>query len=610
MKNKSSFKQKLFLSGNEAIARGAYEAEVHVASGYPGTPSTEILENLCRYKGIYTEWAPNEKVAVEVALGASFAGVRAMATMKHVGLNVAADPLFTSAYTGVRGGLVIVTADDPAMHSSQNEQDNRNYAFAAKVPMLEPSDPAEAKEYTKIAFALSEKFDTPVLLRSTTRVSHVKGLVPLGRQTRSKVKPEIVKMPQKFVMLPANARKRRIEIEKRMKKVRSFVEQFPENIIEWGNKKRGFITSGVSYHYVKEAFPDDSVLKLGMVYPFPEKLIKHFARTVKKLFIVEELDPFIEIHVKAMGIKCKGKDLVPLYGELSPSIVREAITGKKAKKLFPSPEIPSRPPNLCPGCPHRGIFYALSKLGVFVSGDIGCYTLAALKPLSALDTCVCMGASIGGAFGMEKAIGEDALGKIVAVIGDSTFVHSGITGLIDIVYNKGFTTVIILDNRTTGMTGHQPHPATGITITGEPGTEIDLEALCRAIGVKHVYTVNPQEIQSTTKVLKQEIARPEPSVIITKYPCVLLPEMKKRKEKPLYLVLSDKCTGCRTCLRLGCPAIEWVPLNEKEAKKFGFKPKQKGYSSINAVLCDGCGQCASLCKFNAIVVAGDENENL
>jgi indolepyruvate ferredoxin oxidoreductase alpha subunit len=477
------------------------------------------------------------------------------------------------------------------MHSSQNEQDNRNYAFAAKVPMLEPSDPAEAKEYTKIAFALSEKFDTPVLLRSTTRVSHVKGLVPLGRQKRSKVKPEIVKMPQKFVMLPANARKRRIEIEKRMKKLRSFVEHFPENIIEWGNKKRGFITSGVSYHYVKEAFPDDSVLKLGMVYPFPEKLIKRFARTVKKLFIVEELDPFIEIHVKAMGIKCKGKDLVPLYGELSPSIVREAITGKRAKNLFFPPEIPSRPPNLCPGCPHRGIFYALSKLGVFVSGDIGCYTLAALKPLSALDTCVCMGASIGGAFGMEKAIGEDALGRIVAVIGDSTFVHSGITGLIDIVYNKGFTTVIILDNRTTGMTGQQPHPATGITITGEPGTEIDLEALCRAIGVKHVYTVNPQEIQSTMKVLKQEIARPEPSVIITKYPCVLLPEMKKRKEKP-------------------CPAIEWVPLNEKEAKKFGFKPKQKGYSSINAVLCDGCGQCASLCKFNAIVVAGDENENL
>jgi indolepyruvate ferredoxin oxidoreductase alpha subunit len=595
-----SKKDTLFLSGNEALALGAFEARVKVASGYPGTPSTEILENLSNYKGVYTEWAPNEKVGLEVALGASFGGVRALATMKHVGLNVAADPLFTAAYTGVRGGLVIVTADDPEMHSSQNEQDNRNYAFAAKVPMLEPSDASEAKEFMKIAFDLSEEFDTPVLVRTTTRVAHVKGIVARGRLATSKVNPGIIKMPEKFVMLPANARKRRVELEKRMQKIRSFAEGFKENRIEWGDRKAGFISSGVSYHYVKEAFPKASVLKLGMVYPFPEKMIERFASTVKKLYIVEELDPFIELHVKAMGIKCKGKDLIPAYGELNPAIVRNAITGKKGGKLFPPVEIPPRPPNLCPGCPHRGIFHAISKLGLFTAGDIGCYTLSALKPLSALDTCVCMGASIGGALGMEKAIGKDALGKVIAVIGDSTFVHSGITGLIDIVYNKGFTTVVILDNRTTGMTGHQPHPATGMTISGEPTRALDLEALCRAIGVNHVYTVNPHDIQATLKVLRQEIERPEPSVIITRAPCVLLPEMKKRKDKLLYRVVSEKCTGCRTCLRLGCPAIEWVPMTAEEAKKRGFRPKQKGHSHINAILCDGCGQCAQVCKFKAI----------
>jgi len=605
---KKSLKKKILLSGNEAISLGAYEAGVKVASGYPGTPSTEILENLSAHKEVYTEWAPNEKVALEVALGASFAGVRAMATMKHVGLNIAADPLFTSVYTGVRGGLVVVTADDPEMHSSQNEQDNRNYAYAAKAPMLEPSDASEAKEFVKAAFRISEQFDTPVLLRTTTRVAHVKGLVLPGERESSSAEAGIVKMPEKFVMLPGNARKRRVVLEKRMADLREFAESFSENWIEWGDRKRGFITAGVSYLYVKEAFPEASVLKLGMVWPLPEKLIRDFSGEVEDLVIVEELDPFIELHVKAMGIKCRGKELIPSYGELNSSIVRKAISGEPAEDLFEPVPIPLRPPNLCPGCPHRGLFYALSGLNVFVAGDIGCYTLAALKPLSAMDTCICMGASIGTAFGMEKALGKDSLGKIVAVIGDSTFIHSGITGLIEIVYNKGFTTVVILDNRTTAMTGHQPNPSTGSTLSGDFSTAIDLEALCRAIGVQHVYTVNPQDIEATRKVLKQEIGRPEPSVIITKYPCVLIPEMKKRKNKPLYLVIPDKCTGCRTCLKLGCPAIEWVPLSEEEAKKLGYKPKQKGYSRINAVLCDGCGQCAPLCKFRAIVLGGDKDE--
>ncbi|MCL4476921.1 MAG: indolepyruvate ferredoxin oxidoreductase subunit alpha [Nitrospirae bacterium] len=607
MKARAAVEKKVLLSGNEAIARGAYEAGVKVASAYPGTPSTEILENLCTYEGVYTEWAPNEKVALEVALGASFAGVRSLAAMKHVGLNVAADPLFTAAYTGVRGGLVIVTADDPEMHSSQNEQDNRNYAFAAKVPMLEPADAAEAKEFLKIAYRISEEFDTPVLLRTTTRVAHVKGIVTTGSVETSSVKPGIEKMPEKFVMLPSNARKRRVELEKRMARLREFAETFPENRMGWGDRGKGFITSSVSYLYVKEAFPEASLLKLGMVYPFPEKMIRDFASKVEELYIVEELDPFIELHVKAMGIRCKGKDVIPSMGELNSHIVRKAITGEATKPQFELVPIPLRPPNLCPGCPHRGIFYGLSKLGVFIAGDIGCYTLAALKPLSAMDSCICMGASIGTAFGMEKALGKDSLGKIVAVIGDSTFIHSGITGLIDIVYNKGFSTVIILDNRTTGMTGHQPNPSTGVTITGDTGTGIDIEALCRAIGIRHVYTVNPNDIEATQKIVKQEIERSEPSVIITKAPCVLLPEMKKRKDKKLYIVIPEKCTGCRTCLKLGCPAIEWAPLTPEEAKKLGYKETQKGYSRINAALCDGCGQCAPLCKFKAIIVAGEDN---
>ncbi|MDH4232254.1 MAG: thiamine pyrophosphate-dependent enzyme, partial [Nitrospirota bacterium] len=457
----------MLLSGNEAIALGAFEAGVKVASAYPGTPSTEILENICKYEGIYAEWSPNEKVALEIALGASFAGVRALAAMKHVGLNVAADPLFTSSYTGVRGGLVIIVADDPDMHSSQNEQDSRNYASAAKLPVLEPSNAAEAKEFIKTAYRVSEEFDAPVLLKSSTRMSHVKGIVSPGKKQVSAASAGIEKMPEKFVMLPANARRRRIEVAKRMEKLKEFSESFSENRVEWGDRKRGFITSGVSYLYVKEAFPEASVLKLGMVYPLPERMIKSFAGQVGEVLIVEELDPFIELQVKAMGLRCRGKELIPAIGELTPKIIREAVTGEKPGGTFEPVTIPLRPPNLCPGCPHRGMFHAISKLGLFVAGDIGCYTLAALKPLSAMDSCVCMGAGIGNAFGMEKALGKDSLGKIVAVIGDSTFFHSGITGLMDIVFNRGFTTVVILDNRTTGMTGHQPHPASGVTITGD-----------------------------------------------------------------------------------------------------------------------------------------------
>ncbi len=592
--------EKSLYSGNEAIARAAWEAGVRVASAYPGTPSTEIIQSLSRYKDVYTEWAPNEKVALEVALGASFAGARALAAMKHVGLNVAADPLFTAAYTGVKGGLVIVTADDPEMHSSQNEQDNRNYAFAAKVPMLEPADSAEAREFTLAAFAVSEEFDTPVLLRTTTRVSHGEGVIALAGRSATPPLVKVEKTPEKFVMLPVNARRRRVEVAKRMDRLSAFAERFPGNRIEWGDKRRGFITAGVSYLYVKEAFPEASILKLGMVYPFPEAMIKSFAKEIEELFIVEELDPFIELHVKAMGIPCRGKDVVPAIGELDTHRVKTAINGKEERPLFEAASIPLRPPNLCPGCPHRGIFHALSKFDVFVAGDIGCYTLAAQKPLLALDTCVCMGAGVSGALGMEKAIGDNAPGKVVAVIGDSTFLHSGITGLIDIVYNRGTTTVIILDNRTTAMTGHQPTPATGMTIRGEASPALDVEALCRAVGVKQVHRVNPHDIKETGRILKREINRPEVSVIIADAPCVLLPGAVP-KDRTVYQVLAESCTGCGACLTIGCPAMEWIPgTGEKTASG----KKRRGLARISAAICAGCGQCAFLCKFGAI--AGEE----
>ncbi len=591
------------LSGNEAIARGAFEAGVTVASAYPGTPSTEILENFARYEGVYAEWAPNEKVAVEVAQGASMAGVRALAVMKHVGVNVAADPIFTSSYTGVRGGFVIVTADDPELHSSQNEQDNRHYAVAAKIPMLEPSDSWEAKEYTRLAFALSERFDTPVFLRSTTRISHAKGAVRLDDVSKPSLVPGFVRDPAKWVMLPDNARKRHVILEERMRELAEFAEEFDGNRIEWGDRDLGVITAGVSYQYVREILPDASVLKLGMAHPLPSRLIREFAEGVSRLVVVEELDPHIETHVKAQGVSVEGKGIIPLVGELSPRIVREAITGK-ALPLHPAEGLPGRPPNLCPGCPHRGLFYVLNKFRVTVTGDIGCYTLAALPPLSGMDTCVCMGASLGNAFGMEKALGKAALGKVVAVIGDSTFIHSGITPLIDIVYNRGFSTVIILDNRTTAMTGAQEHPGTGKTLMGLPARRLDLAALCRAVGVDHVYTVNPHDMARTEEILKRELFREEPSVIITEAPCVLLPD-HRRKKRPVYEVIPDLCTGCMACSRLGCPAIEWVPFTAEEAAAAGKKASQKGMARINPLLCDGCNQCPPLCKFRAILERKD-----
>ncbi len=587
------------LSGNEAIARGAYEAGVTVASAYPGTPSTEILENFARYEGVYAEWAPNEKVAVEVTHGASMAGARALAVMKHVGVNVAADPVFTASYTGVRGGFVIVTADDPELHSSQNEQDNRHYAVASKIPMLEPSDSWEAKEFTKAAFDLSERFDTPVFLRTTTRISHAKGAVRLGNVSGGSVPLGFVRDPAKWVMLPVHAKRRHAIVEGRMRRLAEFAETYDGNRIEWGDRGLGVITAGVSYQYVREAFPDASVLKLGMSHPLPSRLVREFAAGVSRVVVVEELDPHIETHVKALGVEAQGKEIIPIVGELSPRVVREGITGE-SRPVQVAEGLPARPPNLCPGCPHRGLFYVLSKLKVTVAGDIGCYTLAALPPLGGMDTCVCMGASIGNAFGIEKALGKAALGKVAAVIGDSTFIHSGITPLIDIVYNRGFSTVIILDNRTTAMTGAQENPATGRTLLGDPARRLDLAALCRAVGVDHVYTVDPHDMERTEAVLKRELFREEPSVIITEAPCALLPDHRRRK-RPVYEVIPDLCTGCMACSRLGCPAIEWVPFTPEEALAAGKKPAQKGVARINPLLCDGCNQCPPLCKLQAIL---------
>lgn len=589
----------LWLSGNEAIALGAWEAGVTVASGYPGTPSTEIMGNFAGYDGVYAEWAPNEKVGLEVAIGASYAGARAMATMKHVGLNVAADPLFTAAYTGVRGGLVIINADDPQMHSSQNEQDNRNYAFAAKLPMLEPSDPAEAKEMLKSAFVLSEKLDTPVLLRITTRIAHVKGVVEKGQ--RHEVEPPgLEKIPAKFVMLPGNARVRRQEVEKRMAAARELAETMEENHVTPGTGGQGFITSGTSYNYVKEAFPDAPVLKLGMIWPLPEKMIRDFAASVEELIIIEELDPFLETQIKAMGIACRGKDIIPSQGELNSFLVRKAVAPDSIGELFEPLDLPMRPPNMCAGCPHRGLFYGLSRMkDVFVSGDIGCYTLGFLPPLSAMDACVCMGASVTVAHGMAKALGPEGEGKVVAVLGDSTFMHSGITGLLNTVYNNSYASVIILDNRTTAMTGHQENPASGKNIMGEPASQVDLELLCKSLGVKRVVVIDPNDIDETRRVLKEEIGSPDPSVIISRAPCILLPEEKKRV-KPPYSTRLENCTGCTACVRMGCPAISWHPLTPREAVEKGYKEKQKGHAMITEVQCNGCGQCAMVCKFEAI----------
>lgn len=566
---------KKLLLGDFAVARGAYEAGVKVATAYPGTPSTEITEEISRYDEVYSEWSPNEKVALEVGIGAAIRGARTLVSMKHVGLNVACDPLFTSVYTGVNAGLVIAVADDPSVFSSQNEQDTRLTAVCARIPVIEPSDSREAKDFTKAAFEISEKYDTPVILRITTRVAHSQSQVELCEREERPVK-EYKKDIAKYVMMPANAKRKHVEVEERLEKLSEDANGFSFNQIEEGDGEIGIICAGGVYQFVKEALPNASVLKLGMSYPLPYKLIEKFAKSVKRCIVAEELAPHIETLVKAHGIKVEGKNLFPLNGEFSASLIRERVLGEKIGHK--AAEVPARPPVLCSGCPHRGVFYVLSKLKLNVLGDIGCYTLGAVAPLSAMDAVVCMGASIGMAIGFDKADPE-AHKHSVAVIGDSTFCHSGVTGLMDAVYNRSNVTVIILDNRTTGMTGHQNHPATGKTIKNEPTYELDLEQVCRAVGVKSVNTVDPNDIGTFEKVLKEELLKEEVSVIIAKRPCVLL-------TKKLYegFVVTDKCKNCKMCLKLGCPAI----VNGKNGV------------TIDVSLCTECGLCQNVCKFGAI----------
>ncbi|GFE60998.1 indolepyruvate ferredoxin oxidoreductase subunit alpha [Geobacter sp. AOG2] len=581
---------KEILSGNEAIARGAYEAGCRVASAYPGTPSTEILENTVNYKEIDSAWAPNEKVALEVAIGASFGGGRALCTMKHVGVNVAADPLFTLSYTGVNGGLVLVTADDPEMHSSQNEQDNRNYAKFAKVPMLEPADSQECKEFTRLAFELSEQYDTPVMLRTTTRISHSKSIVTLAERVSGLAQPKLVKNAAKLVMLPGNARVRHPFVEDRIKKLSEAGATMAINRRELRDTSIGIITSGVCYQYVREALPDASTLKLGMVHPLPHSLIREFAAQVDNLYVVEELDPFIEEQVKSMGIAVTGKELIPLCGELTPGRIRSAF-GLQQPQSVSEEKLPGRPPNMCPGCPHRGVFFALNQLKAYVTGDIGCYTLGFMPPLSAMDTCVCMGASIGMATGVSKVVSAEERKRVVAVIGDSTFLHTGINGLMDMVYNNSPSTVVILDNRITAMTGRQDNPASGFTLMDDPSHSIDFPLLCKSLGVKHIRVINPFDLEQTKSVLQEEMERSETSVIITDKPCVLVKREGVFQKGPAYTVEVERCTGCRACLKIGCPAIEWRPSGD------GSK---KGTAFIDPLLCTGCDVCRQLCKFDAI----------
>ena len=571
---------KKLMLGNEAIARGAYEAGVRVASSYPGTPSTEITEFMAKYDEIYCEWAPNEKVAVETASGASLAGGRAVSAMKHVGLNVAADPLFTMSYIGVNAGFVLCVADDPGMHSSQNEQDSRNYALASKIPMLEPADSAECKEFMKKALSLSEEFDTPVLLRLTTRVAHSQSLVALCEREELPLKP-YEKNIAKNVMVPANARPKHPVVEARTEQLSAFSETSDLNKMIMRDTEIGIITAGISYQYVEEALPNASVLKLGMVWPLPENLIRDFAAKVKTCYVIEELDPFLEKNIRAMGISVIGKELFPKVDEYSASLLRSKILGETAAGTVSAQEpVPVRPPVMCPGCSHRGVFYVLHKLGLNVSGDIGCYSLGCAAPLSSIDSIICMGASVSAAHGMEKAAGRDFAKKTVAVLGDSTFIHSGITGLIDIVYNKGTSTVIILDNSITGMTGHQQNPSTGFTIRNEPTRQVDLVKLAEAIGVDRVKVVDPFDLDLLEKVVNEELAAEEPSVIIAQRPCALL---KKAGYSGTY-VINDKCKNCKMCMKLGCPAITITDHGPK----------------INDTLCVGCGLCPNVCKFGAI----------
>ncbi len=567
---------KKLMLGNEAIARGAYEAGVKVVSAYPGTPSTEVSESIVKYDEVYAEWAPNEKVAVEVAVGASFAGTRSMACMKHVGVNVAADPLFTAAYTGVNGGLVILVADDPGMHSSQNEQDSRFYARSAHVPMLEPSDSQEAKDFTKYAFELSEKYDTPVFVRTTTRLAHSQSFVEECDRVEVANKP-YQKDIKKYTMMPSSAIARHPIVEAREDKLQSDANDMFTLKEEIADTDLGIICSGVVYQYVKEALPNASVLKLGMVYPVPMERIKAFAKKVKRLVVVEELEPFFENQIKANGIACEGKNLFSKQGEISVAIIKEKLLGEKL--VLEQQDLPVRPPVMCAGCPHRGVFYVLSKLKLTVSADIGCYTLGAQPPLSAVDTVVCMGASLGIAHGFEKANGREQSKHTVAVIGDSTFIHSGITGLINAVYNKSNITLIILDNSTTGMTGHQQHPATGLTLKQEPAKILNIVELCKVIGVDSLQVVDSYDLNAVENAVKEEINRDGVSVIVAKRPCALL---NKIYPKPFEII---DCKKCGACLKLGCPAIE--KQLDKSAK-------------INPSQCVGCGLCKKLCKFDAI----------
>lgn len=581
---------KKLMLGNEAVARGAYEAGVRVCSSYPGTPSTEVTEVIAKkYDDVYSEWASNEKVACEVAIGASFGGARSMTCMKHVGLNVAADPLYTASYTGVNAGLVAVVADDPGLHSSQNEQDTRNHGKASKIPVIEPSDSNECKEFMRLAFDISEKFDTPIILRLTTRVAHSQSLVEVGERADIELK-DTEKNPNKYVMMPAMAKGRHVYVEKRLKDIADYGYDCPFNKMEINDPKIGVITSGISYQYAKEALPDASFLKLGITYPISEKLVKDFASKVEKIYVIEELDPFIEDYCKSIGVDVIGKEIFTLLGEYNPQMIKKAVLGIDAPEAIKINEnIPVRPPVMCPGCPHRGMYYVLKKLGLKVCGDIGCYTLGALAPLSSVDYCVCMGAGIGMAHGMEKARGREFTKNVVAVIGDSTFIHSGITGMIDVVYNKGISTIIILDNSITGMTGHQQNPTTGYTIKGEPTKNVDLVKLANAVGIERVVVADPFDLDNFEKVVKEETAADEPSVIISQRPCALLKTVNYGE--PCFID-GEKCKNCKMCMKLGCPAI-----SVKDSK-----------ISIDASQCNGCMLCTNVCKFGAIKKAGADNE--
>lgn len=573
--------EKKIMLGNEAIARGAYEAGVKVSAAYPGTPSTEISENIVKYKDvIYAEWSPNEKVATEVAIGASISGVRAMCSMKHVGVNVASDPLYTISYGGVNGGLVLVAADDPGLYSSQNEQDTRCVARAAQVPVLEPSDSQEAKDMMKLAFELSEKYDTPMILRTTTRLSHSQGLVTLEDRVEIEDKP-YERNPAKFVMMPGNAKGRHIYVEKRLKQMAEDACTMSINRAEYGDTSIGFIASGIAYQYVKEVFPNASVLKLGLVHPLPRKLIEEFASKVDRLIVFEELEPVYEEQIKSWGIPCEGKELFTVQGEYSANMLREAVLKEKVETKAPA-QVPARPPILCPGCPHRSTYYVLKKLGIHAAGDIGCYTLGAVAPLNVVDTTVCMGASISTLHGMEKAKGKEYIKNWVAVIGDSTFMHTGVNSLMNMVYNQGTGTVLILDNSTTGMTGHQDHAATGKTLQGDIVPAISIYKLCKSMGIENVVEVNAFDTAALEKTIKEEVSRDAVSVVIVCAPCALL---KGQVFPNKCVALSEKCKKCGACLKPGCPALT---------------RNADGTISIDETMCNGCGLCRQLCKFEAI----------